>query len=151
MLFYRREGAVEFILFRDSRPIIYSKPGRAIIISTGLLNVAGSDQALNGVIAHELMHEYYGQESYAASQRNDTEKLREIELSCDAAATLTMISLGFDPAAYADVLKRMYGNSEISRIMKVEVTPKLENRLRIIYHIKRLAFDMAIGRAKSRP
>src|SRR5207247_10531221 len=56
---YKRHGIVDLVIFRDSRPIVYSKPGVVLVISTALLKSGGRDDAgLIGLVAHEREHEY---------------------------------------------------------------------------------------------
>jgi hypothetical protein len=54
-------------------------------------------QELQAVVAHEIAHEHVWQEYAVAQMHNDTARLRELELTCDAIAVLTLMRLGVNP------------------------------------------------------
>jgi hypothetical protein len=105
--FYDRLKIVEVILFKDERPLSFNKPGAVVAFSTGLLDLVKADAALMGIAAHELAHECLALEFYHAYRARDFQKLRRIELICDAIATVTLVVLGADPKEYGDVLVRI--------------------------------------------
>ena len=110
---YKRHGIVDLVIFRDSRPIVYSKPGVVLVISTEVLKIVGSDDAaLIGLVAHELAHEYVAMQMLSALRSGDLSRIRELELFCDAVATVVLLNLGLDPAHYASVLRRIATHSQ---------------------------------------
>ena len=67
-----------------------------LLISLPALRLLDSEE-LQAVVAHEIGHEYVWQEYAIAQRRNDIARLRELELTCDAIAVLTLMRLGVNP------------------------------------------------------
>jgi Zn-dependent protease with chaperone function len=57
--FHHRAGVVEYLLFKNSDPVLMTKAGAFIAISNRALKIAKNEEALSGIIAHELSHEYF--------------------------------------------------------------------------------------------
>ena len=136
--FYQRDGIVELIVFKDARPIVYSKPGVMIAISTEVLKIVGSDDAaLAGIIAHESAHEYVAMQFLNAVEAHDLEKLRELELFCDAVAVVVLLDLGLDPSHFAQIVKRTANYSTPAAILNngSNSHPAVGARLRLILDI----------------
>jgi Zn-dependent protease with chaperone function len=136
--FFERDQIVELIIFRHPQPIVYSKPGVVVVISTEILKIVGSDDAaLNGVVAHELAHEYVALEILEALQSRSLSRIRELELFCDAVAVVVMLDLQFDPARYARALKRIATHSQKSAKLNngENSHPAVGSRLRVISDI----------------
>jgi Zn-dependent protease with chaperone function len=139
--FYARSGVVDLILFRDSRPIVYSKPGVVVVISNEVMKIVGDDDAaLVGIIAHELAHEYVALQMLRALQSGDLTKIRELELFCDAVAVVALLNLGLDPRSYARALQRIATHSQASAQLNngSRSHPAIEARLKVISDISAL-------------
>jgi hypothetical protein len=138
--FHHRAGIVEYLLFKNSDPVLITKPGAFIAISSRALELAQSDDALNGVIAHELSHELLAMQFLDAYTTHNCEKLRIIELLCDVFATITMIELKMNPDKFADALKDIVHNSKGAEELNdgTKGMPSLEARLQTIAEIKKL-------------
>lgn len=138
--FHHREGVVEYIIFRNSDPVVMTKAGAYIAISTRALEIASDDEALSGVIAHELSHEYFAREFLDAYTNKNLEKLRKIELLCDAIATITLIAVKIKPDKYAKALKRIARNSKESERLNdgTNGMPTIAARLQVIAKIKKM-------------
>ena len=104
--YHDRDGKLPVYVVRSEQPKAYVVMRTALIITTKLTLI--TDEAeLRGIVAHELAHEYLGEEREQASKSGDEGRLREIELFCDAVAVVTLNEIGDDPASYALALKRM--------------------------------------------
>src|SRR5260370_10232761 len=138
--FHHRAGIVEYLLFTNSDPILMTKPGAFIALSSRALEIAQSDDALAGIIAHELSHELLAMQFLDAYTTHNCEKLRIIELLCDVFATITMIELTINPAKFTDALKDIVHNSKGAAELNdgTKGMPALEARLQAIAEIKKL-------------
>jgi len=138
--FHHRAGIVEYRLFKNSDPVLMTQPGAFIYISSRALEIAQDDEALNGIIAHELSHELLAMQFLDAYTTHNCEKLRIIELLCDVFATITMIELKMNPDKFADALKDIVHNSKASEELNdgTKGMPSLEARLQTISEIKKL-------------
>ena len=68
----------------------------ALLISLPVLWLLESEE-LQALVAHEIGHEYLWQEFAAAQRLKNRERLRELELACDAIAVLTLERVGVKP------------------------------------------------------
>jgi Zn-dependent protease with chaperone function len=138
--FHHRTGIVEYLPFKNSDPVLITKPGAFIAISSRALEIAQDDDALNGIMAHELSHELVALQFLEAYKTHNCEKLRIIELLCDVFATITMIELNMNPDKFADALKDIVHNSKAAEELNdgTKGMPSLEARLRTISEIKKL-------------
>src|SRR4051812_27724454 len=67
-----------------------------LLISRTALGLLSSEE-LQALVAHEIGHEYLWKEYAVAQGNNDTTRLRELELACDAIAVLTLERIGVKP------------------------------------------------------
>jgi hypothetical protein len=118
---YGRLHVYEIIIVRHPTPMLMSDSGVVLVITTGMIERATSDDELLGYVAHEIGHEYFVTRSVPARQlllavsgnqceRAVTRKMAEvmalIELDCDAFAALTLAALKRDPLAFVEGLER---------------------------------------------
>lgn len=103
---HNREDRVELFLYRREIPIAMVWRGCALAISDSLASSL-SDEELAGIVAHELAHAYFMDETIAAKRSGDKQGMRVVELKCDAVAMLTLKLMGSDPAKYASGLQRL--------------------------------------------
>jgi len=137
--FHHRAGIVEYILFKNADPIAQTKAGAFIALSARLWQLGEDKDGRSGIIAHELSHEYFAMQFLEAYQARDCQKLRVIELECDAFATITLLSLKLNPDRYADALARIVHHSKASEQLNDgnQGMPSLDARLRVIKEIKK--------------
>lgn len=137
--FHHRAGIVEYVYFKHNEPIAETKAGAFIALSNRLWELGKDKEGRSGIIAHELSHEYLALQFLQAYQSHDCEKLRVIELECDAFATITMIALKMNPDRYAEALRRIVHNSKESEKLNDgnNGMPTLEARLQVISEIKK--------------
>jgi Zn-dependent protease with chaperone function len=138
---YARYGVVDLILFRDPRPIVYSKPGVVVVISTEVMKIAGDDDAaLVGIVAHELAHEYVALQMLRAVRSGDLTKIRELELFCDAVAVVVLLDLGLDATRYGRALRSIATHSQATAELNngSSTHPAIDARLKVISDISAL-------------
>jgi hypothetical protein len=122
LVLYGRENIYDIIVIRHPTPIMMSDSGVVLLLSTGMIMTAESDDELLGYAAHEIGHEYfvyYSVESRhllrtVSARGNEpalTRKLAEVlallELQCDAFAALTLSFLNYNPLAFVRGLERV--------------------------------------------
>jgi hypothetical protein len=137
--FHHRAGIVEYLLFKNRDPVLMTKAGAFIAISNRALKLAKDDEALSGIIAHELSHEYFAMQFLRAHNSHDYETLRIIEMMCDALATITLLKLEMNPDKYSAALEKIICNSEASEQLNngSREMPSLQSRLHVIAEIKK--------------
>lgn len=137
--FHHRAGIVEYILFKNSDPVLITKAGAFIAISDRALELAPDEQARAAIIAHELAHEYFALQFLNAYETRNFEKLRIIELMCDVFAIITMIELKMNPVRYAETLQKIVRHSKESEQLNdgTNGMPSLEARLQVISEINK--------------
>jgi len=139
--FCQRYGVVDLILFRHPEPIVYSRAGVVLAISTEVLKIIGNDDAaLAGIVAHELAHEYVALQMLSAIRSGNLSGIRELELFCDAVAVVVLLDLGLDPANYSRALKRIARHSKAATVLNdgSSTHPAIELRLQVISDISNI-------------
>lgn len=81
--------------------------GRAVLLITKPALDLLSGEELQGVVAHEVGHEYLWDDWQSATQQSDGRRLREIELICDAVGALTLARIGVPPERLTAGLGRL--------------------------------------------
>lgn len=103
---HNRTGKVELYLYRHRRPHAMVWRGCVLAISDSL-TLFLSDEELAGIMAHEMAHAYFMDETLAARRVGDERSMRVVELKCDAVAMLTLKLMGSDPAEYISGLRTL--------------------------------------------
>src|SRR5215211_6729696 len=109
---HNRMGSLELFLYRyhRERPLAFVWRGCVLVISDSLAKFL-TDEELAGVIAHEVGHAYFMDETLAAQRNGKEPVMRVVELKCDAVAMLTLKLMGRDPAKYVSGLWKIYTRS----------------------------------------
>lgn len=143
---FGRENLI-VVIAEDPEPRIDHVVGAGLIVTTGMLRAAASDDQLNGWVAHALARERHLQRAVAAVRSGDDLSLRRIELECDAVAADALFFTGMDPLAYAQsVFAVVTSDPERARVYDgVTDHPSLADRLRLI---ERLAKSLKSYRPK---
>ena len=117
---YGRERVYDVVVIATPTPIMMSDSGVVLLVSTGMIERATSDDELLGYAAHEVAHEFYGRYSVYAAHlrrlvaeggrepallRHLAEMQAVIELQCDAFAALMLAALGRNPLAFVQGLE----------------------------------------------
>jgi hypothetical protein len=118
---YGRSRVYDLIIIDAATPMIMADSGVLLMISTGMVERAQSDDELLGYAAHETGHEFFVKYSVATNYLQSTimaggnepvlarraaELLAIIELQCDAFAALTLASLGYNPREFVKAIEQ---------------------------------------------
>jgi len=102
----------ELVIVKNKAPLMMSDSGVVLVITTGMIEQATSDDELIGYAAHEIGHEYFvfysvesrhlmqtisEQGNEIALRRRLAEILALIELQCDAFAAISLARLNRNP------------------------------------------------------
>jgi hypothetical protein len=98
VLEYHERAAVEVKVLRFPMALAWAGflDGAAVVVSEDALDLLSVEE-LQAVIAHELGHEYFAAEFALARNNEQWDKVKEVELRCDAISIITMTSLGVNP------------------------------------------------------
>lgn len=116
------------VALHDRTVLLISRPALSLV----------SDTELQAVVAHEIGHDYFWRDFEDMLTRGDKSGRQELELKCDGIAVLTLIVLGFDPAALTDALRKFTNfNAAIGATANVDEYPTLLQRQRFIKGLRR--------------
>jgi predicted Zn-dependent protease len=142
----------EIFLLDTRAPAILIDSGAVLVMSTGLVARARSDDELIGFVAHEIAHAQFAergvaakelyakmaarQEAGSAGAREALRELARIELECDAVAARTLSVMGMDPTQFVRSVERINREfpAETSRGSEMGVNwhPPTSMRLRVV-------------------
>lgn len=108
--------------------------GRTVLlISLPALRLLDSGE-LQSLVAHEIGHEYVWQQFTDAKSRNDSKRLRELELVCDAIAVQVLIHDGMSPESLKTAIGKLdwYNLERLGRARDQNNYPSLEARRQIV-------------------
>ena len=80
---------------------------RAVVLMSAPAVALLDASELQALAAHEIGHEYVWTEWHRARQDADHERLKELELVCDAIAGVILDGLGMDPSRLIDALEKV--------------------------------------------
>jgi Zn-dependent protease with chaperone function len=132
---------INIIVYKDMRPVAYIVDNVILLFSTGLLELVETDAEILSIVSHELAHPYFSVDMREAYNSGDVQKLKFIELSCDAFAVAALIRLGEDPQALTRVMEKLLNNSTMIETEEVDTHPALIDRIILI---KRLSNTYAL-------
>jgi hypothetical protein len=118
---YNRQNCFEIILIDHPVPVMMNDNGVLMMISTGLIERARSDDEILGHVAHELAHDLHWRRTAKARStlalcqergnlnspeaREASDELARIEMECDAFSAVTLSALGLNPALFGHYLE----------------------------------------------
>ena len=104
--------------------------GRAVVLISARALLLLSVEELRAVVAHEVGHEYVWAEYEGARLREDRERLRQLELVCDAIAIATLRRLGMSTAALVSGLERIirFNRTHFGASLKEKMYPTMAER-----------------------
>jgi hypothetical protein len=116
---YRREDCFKIIIIKHHLPVMMNDSGVVMMISTGLIERATSDDEILGHAAHEIGHDLFWRRTANARQlielyqsgkatelqaKEAREDLAKIELECDAFSSLSLAAMGRNPILFGQYL-----------------------------------------------
>jgi hypothetical protein len=116
---YRREDCFKIIIIKHHLPVMMNDSGVIMMISTGLIERAASDDEILGHAAHEIGHDLFWRRTAHARQllelyqrgkatelqaKEAREDLAKIELECDAFSALSLAVMGRNPVPFGQYL-----------------------------------------------
>lgn len=112
---------------------------RAVILisATAIAELDASE--LQALAAHEIGHEYVWIEWHRAHERVDRERLKELELVCDAIAAVTLRQLGMDSSRLIDGVEKVtrFNRERFGSANSEKSYPTLEERRAFAREINR--------------
>ena len=104
--------------------------GRAVVLISARALLMLTVDELRAVVAHEVGHEYVWAEYEGARLREDRERLRQLELVCDAIAIATLRRLGMSTAALVSGLEQLtrFNRTHFGASLKEEMYPTMAER-----------------------
>lgn len=101
----------------------------------GLLPV----EDLRAQVAHELGHEYFATEHDRATQAEDRQRLRELELMCDAIGMVMLHDLGMDPSRLMRSVEKLtlYNRRMFQTAVDESGYPTLDERRKFAAAVRR--------------
>ena len=118
---YNRQNCFAIILIDHPIPIMMNDNGVLMMISTGLVEHARSDDEILGHVAHELAHDLHWRRTArarstlafcnehgnleSAAARKARDELARIEMECDAFSALTLSALGRNATLFGKYLE----------------------------------------------
>jgi len=113
--------------------------GAAVVVSEDALDLLSAEE-LQAVIAHELGHEYFAAEFALARNNKQWDKVKEVELRCDAISIITMKSLGLNPDALVSGVTKLTNFNEGHGVKNnPNLVTSLDDRLRFCQTMRKLA------------
>ncbi|MDT4955071.1 MAG: hypothetical protein QOJ02_3209 [Acidobacteriota bacterium] len=116
---YRRQNCFKILVVNHHVPVAMNDSGVLLMVTTGLIERATSDDEILGHVAHELGHDLFWQRTDKARRalelyknsmntellaRQAKEELAKIELECDAFSAITLAALGRNPVFFGQYL-----------------------------------------------
>jgi hypothetical protein len=102
-----------------------------LLLSRPAVNVLSVGQ-LQGIVAHEIAHDFFWDDYYNARKRTDRLALQGIELKCDGIAALTMLALRLDPKGVASGLGALARYNEALAPINTTNYPDSRERVQFI-------------------
>jgi hypothetical protein len=116
---YRRQDCFKLLIIEHKVPVAMNDSGVLMMVTTGLIKRATSDDEILGHVAHELDHDIHWRRTARARQklelyangtgmellaRREREELAKIELECDAFSAVTLAAMGRNPSVFGRFL-----------------------------------------------
>jgi hypothetical protein len=129
--YFDRSSVIDLKVISMGQAVVLFLPGAAVLISEEALDLLTAKE-LQGIVAHELGHEYFWNEWQQARLNKQYEKMQEIELRCDGIAIITMNQLRLDPLHFISAIIKMT-KSHGGPLLNNGYYPPLEERIRFIH------------------
>jgi hypothetical protein len=147
LMLYRRQDCFKLLAVEHRVPVAMNDSGVLLMITTGLIERATSDDEILGVVAHELDHDIHWRRTARARQtlelyehgggtellaRQAREALAKIELECDAFSAVTLAAMGRNPGVFG---RYLLAAAHDYPDLVAENMPAVEERARVIERV----------------
>jgi predicted Zn-dependent protease len=147
LVLYRRQDCFKLLVVEHPVPVAMNDSGVLLMVTTGLIERATSDDEILGVVAHELDHDIHWRRTAKARQtlelrehgagtelmaRQAREELVKIELECDAFSAITLAAMGRNPGVFGRFL--LASAHDYSDLV-AENMPPADERARVIERV----------------
>jgi beta-lactamase regulating signal transducer with metallopeptidase domain len=142
-----RKGVIEVKVIEVGHAFVGLHARTVLLVSRGALARLTAEE-LQAVAAHELAHEYSGDDYQVAIRDNAWERRQEMELMCDGFTVMTLRVLRVDPARLMSAVTRLTRhNEEVGATATAGAYVPLADRRRFIGTVAGLidATDRAAG------
>lgn len=147
ILAYHDRAGIEVKILRLGLAWAGMLEGAAVVISEEAVDLLTPEE-LQAVVAHELGHEYFAAEYEAARKDKQYDKVKEVELRCDALAIITMKSLGLNPNCLLSGVSRLTQFNEGRGVRNnPNLVTSLDERQRFCQAMMKLA-EIRINKAR---
>lgn len=138
VLEYHERATVEVKILRLGLAWVGFLEGAAVAVSEEAMDLLTAEE-LQAVIAHELGHEYFTAEYELARKNKQYDKVKEVELRCDAISIITMKSLGLNPDALLSGITKLTTFNEGRGVKNnSNLVTSLDDRLRFCQAMRKL-------------
>ena len=138
ILAYHDRAGIEVKILRLGLAWAGFLEGAAIVVSEEAVDILTAEE-LQAVVAHELGHEYFATEYEPARNNKEYDKVKEVELRCDALAIITMKSLGLNPSTLLSGISALTKFNEGRGVRNnPDLVTSLNERLRFCQAITKL-------------
>lgn len=152
--FAGKDHLYRLVILKTVDPVAFVDDACVVVLSTGMLMAANSDDALSGLVAHEVAHSLFTERSRTARQQQQSalergqtafvetalNAINEVEFECDAVATIILSSLAYNPRRFLE-LHSSTGNigmvyqDGVGRFHSAQASPAQETRKQIILRL----------------
>lgn len=147
LVLYRRQDCFKLLVVEHPVPVAMNDSGVLLMVTTGLVERASSDDEILGVVAHELDHDIHWRRTARARQtlelrehgagtelmaRQAREELAKIELECDAFSSVTLAAMGRNPGLFG---RYLLASAHDYPDLVAENMPPVEDRARVIERV----------------
>jgi predicted Zn-dependent protease len=147
LVLYRRQDCFKLLVIEHHIPVAMNDSGVLLMLTTGLVERATSDDEVLGHVAHELGHDIHWRRTARARQtlelyergagtvllmRRAREELAKIELECDAFSSVTLAAMGRNPGTFG---KYLLGVARDFPDYTLENMPLDDARVRVIERV----------------
>lgn len=147
LVLYRRQDCFKLLIVEHPVPVAMNDSGVLLMVTTGLIERASSDDEILGVVAHELGHDIHWRRTARARAtlelrehgagtelmaRQAREELAKIELECDAFSAVTLAAMGRNPGVFG---RYLLASAHDYSDLVAENMPPADERARVIERV----------------
>ncbi len=127
----QRQSVYEIKVIAVKQAFVGLHARAVVLISDNALDIVDAEE-LQGLVAHEIGHEYVWAQYEAAREARDYRRLQELELYCDGVAILMLGEAGVDPSRLLTGLEKLdrFNKQHIGRALNENYYASIPERKR---------------------